>query len=489
MIGRKVSPPGLFRGLSARLLVLTAIFVMLIEVLFFVPSVARFRVDYLEQRIADANLAILALEATPDNMVSRELADELLAHVGAYGVVLHKPNATLMLDADPVPSIDLTCDLRTDGMLDHVIEAMQTLGKSDNRVMRVLGVSPKNPDLTVEVILNEAPMRAELWDFAVRVFSVSIVISLVTGALVYLSLQWLLVTPLRRLTGSMVAFRADPEDASRVIVPSRRADELGMAQRELAAMQETVRQALRHNARLAALGTAVTKINHDLRNILSTARLMSDSLADSEVPEVKRVTPALLGAIDRAVALCTRTLSYTREGAPPLRRQRFALAGLVEELAEVVEPTGEGGVSVANDVPPGLLIDADRDQLFRVMINLAGNAVEAGARCISVGAETEADVLLIDVADDGPGLPPKARENLFRPFAGSARPGGTGLGLAIAREIMRAHGGDVVLADSTGIGTTFFLRLPWSCDATAARDRREFRRASTKPAQSPAGSD
>jgi hypothetical protein len=302
MIGRKVSPPGLFRGLSARLLVLTAIFVMLIEVLFFVPSVARFRVDYLEQRIADANLAILALEATPDNMVSRELADELLAHVGAYGVVLHKPNATLMLDADPVPSIDLTCDLRTDGMLDHVIEAMQTLGKSDNRVMRVLGASPKNPDLTVEVILNEAPMRAELWDFAVRVFSVSIVISLVTGALVYLSLQWLLVTPLRRLTGSMVAFRADPEDASRVIVPSRRADELGMAQRELAAMQETVRQALRHNARLAALGTAVTKINHDLRNILSTARLMSDSLAGSEVPEVKRVTPALLGAIDRAVA-------------------------------------------------------------------------------------------------------------------------------------------------------------------------------------------
>ena len=82
-------------------------------------------------------------------------------------------------------------------------------------------------------------------------------------------------------------------------------------------MQETVRQALRHNARLAALGTAVTKINHDLRNILSTARLISDGLADSEVPEVKRVTPRLLAAIDRAVALCTRTLSFTREGARP----------------------------------------------------------------------------------------------------------------------------------------------------------------------------
>jgi signal transduction histidine kinase len=284
----------------------------------------------------------------------------------------------------------------------------------------------------------------------------------------------------------MVAFRADPEDASRDLPPSARADELGLAQRELAVMQETVRQALRHNARLAALGTAVTKINHDLRNILSTARLISDGLADSEAPEVKRVTPRLLTAIDRAVALCTRTLSFTREGAPPLRRTRFALAGLVEEVAEVVEPRTEDGARLRNNIPPTLMVEADRDQLFRVVLNVARNAIEAGARHVVIGAQNDIEALVIDIADDGPGLPPKARDNLFRPFAGSARPGGTGLGLAIAREIMRAHGGDITLCDSTAKGTAFCLRLPDTAECPPAPHRAATQ--SADPATSPADS-
>jgi signal transduction histidine kinase len=490
MIGRRVTLPTFFHSLSARLLVLTAIFVMVSEVLIFVPSVARFRLTYLQQRLADAHIAVLALEATPDNTVTHDLAAELLAHVGAYGIVLHKPNATLMLDADPPPHIDVTCDLRKDGLLDHVIEVIEMLMARHDRVMRVLDAAPKDPRLTVEVLLNEGPMRVELWDFAIRVLRLSVLISLITGALVYLALQWLMVTPLRRLTGSMVTFRADPEDASRVIVPSKRGDEVGLAERELAAMEETVRQALRHNARLAALGTAVTKINHDLRNILSTARLMSDSLAGSEAPEVKRVTPALLAAIDRAVALCTGTLSYTREGAPPLKRSRFALAGLVEEIAEALEPKVASEVTLVNLVPATLTVDADRDQLFRVIMNLAGNAIEAGARQVTINAQAGDESLLIDITDDGPGLPPKARDNLFRPFAGSARPGGTGLGLAIAREIMRAHGGDIILADSSGTGTAFCLRLPWAPDETVAeRAAREPGVVRAKPVQSPAGSD
>ncbi len=446
---------------------------------------ARFRLNYLQAKIADAHLAILALEATPDNMVSQELTVELLGHVGAYGIILHKSSSTLMLDAGGAPRIDATYDLRKAGFLELISDAMMTLGEKENRILRVLDVSPKDARVTVEVILDEAPMRAAMWNYGIRILQLSIIISLITAALLYLALQWLLVTPLRRLTASMMAFREDPEDASRVIVPTSRADEVGLAQRELASMQETVRQALRHNARLAALGTAVTKINHDLRNILSTARLMSDSLAGSEVPEVKRVTPALLAAIDRAVALCTRTLSFTREGAPPLRRTRFALAGLVEELVEVVEPKGEEGARLVNKVPATLMVEADREQLFRVMLNLARNAIEAGARHVVVSAQPEIEATVVEVADDGPGLPPKARDNLFRPFAGSARPGGTGLGLAIAREIMRAHGGDITLCDSSAAGTAFCLRLPDSGGGPARRVRPA---QSAETAQSPAGS-
>jgi signal transduction histidine kinase len=451
---------GLFAGLSARLLLLTAVFVMLSEVLIFLPSVARDRLAYLEDRIDAARLAVFALEATPDNMVSQSLANELLADVGAHGVVVHKADATLMIDSEMPPVPGATYDLRDAGMLKLMRDALMTLLRSDNRILRVLDVSRKEPDVVVELLIDERPLRAEMWSFGGRLFGVSIVISLITGALVYLSLQWLLVAPMRRLTQGMIKFREDPQDASRVIEPAKRRDEVGQAQRELAAMQEALRQALNHKERLAALGTAVTKINHDLRNILSTMRLLSDSIAASAVPEVRRVAPSLVAAIDRAVALCTGTLNYTREGAPSPKRVRFALAGLVEELADLGLKSGAENLLLENRVPATLIASADRDQLFRVLQNLAQNAAEAGAHLLTVEAVEVDGTLIMEVADDGPGMPPKARDNLFRPFAGSARPGGTGLGLAIAREVMRAHGGDIALDESTASGTIFRLTLP-----------------------------
>ncbi len=445
-------------GLSARLLVLTMVFVMASVLLVFVPSVARERLTYLEDRIDAAHLAIFALEATPDNMVSKGLADMLLAHVGAHGIVVHMTDRTLMLAQNMPPSVAATYDLRRESMLQMMGDTIATLFHGGNRVVRVLGISPKDRAVTVEVVIDEAPLRRQLWAFGARVFAVSFVISLITAALVYLSLRWLLVAPLRRMTASMIAFRRNPEDASHVIRPSQRRDEVGLAERELATMQETVRHSLRQMARLAALGTAVSKVNHDLRGILATVRLTSDSLAASDSPEVRRVVPALLAAIDRAVDLCTGTLNYTREGALPVRRSRFILAALADELA--ANRSSANGFAVVNQVPARLEVSADRDQLFRVLENLVRNAVESGAsRCVMAAARNSAS-LRITVGDDGPGLPPKARANLFTPFSGSARPGGTGLGLAIAREIMRAHGGDIALERSDARGTVFVLTLP-----------------------------
>jgi len=267
------------------------------------------------------------------------------------------------------------------------------------------------------------------------------------------------VRPMRRITASMVEFRDDPEDASRVIAASGRRDEIGVAERELAVLQRTVRQALGQRARLAALGTAVTKINHDLRNILATARLVTDGLTASAAPEVRRVAPRLLDAIDRAIALCTRTLDFSREDTPPLARSRFSLAPLIDEIGPGLA-LSDGDLAIEDAIPPDLMVEADRDQLYRVFLNLARNAVEAGAHRLRFSAGHEAADIAIEVADDGHGLPPKARENLFRPFFGSARPGGSGLGLAIARELVRAHGGELSLASSTGTGTVFRLTLP-----------------------------
>lgn len=455
------SLPPIRASLSVRLLALTVAFFMLSEVLILVPSVAMFRRDYLRMVLGEAHLAALALEATPNNMVSPDLAKKLLQRVGAHGIVLHRPdNTTLMLDAPMPPKVDATYDLRHVMLPTLVKDAAVTLTDRGNRVLRVLDVSPKEKGVVVEALLDEAPVRAALLNVAERVLTVSMITSLIASVFLYFGLQWMVVRRMRRLTQSVTAFRDSPADNA-IIVPSGANDEIGLAQHELARMQKTVLGALRQNERLVALGTTVTKISHDLKNILSTVRLMSDGLAGIDVPEVKRVLPGLIAAIDRAVALCVGTLGYTREGAAPLNIKDFPLRPLISELTPVVENGAQGDPHrLIDEVPPDLAVRADRDQLFRVLLNLSRNAVEAGANCVTISAHNGDKRVVIDVADDGPGLTPKARDNLFRPFAGSARPGGTGLGLAIAREILRAHGGDIVLGRSGADGTLFQLSLP-----------------------------
>jgi signal transduction histidine kinase len=459
----------LLKSLSARLLVLTVFFVMLGEVLIFVPSVARFRMTYFDNHLAAGELAALALEASPTGRLDRALVDKLLARVGAHGVVEYRADgAVLMLDRPAPPKPDATIDLSHPSMLGAIRGSLMALSRTNNRLLRVLGPSPAGKGGTIEVLLDEAPLRDEMWDFGIRVLELSIVLSLITAALVYLSLQWLLVRPMRRITASMMAFREDPEDAARMIAGSRRQDEIGVAERELAMMQQAVRMALAQRARLAALGTAVTKINHDLRNILATARLVTDSLTASAAPEVRRILPRLMDAIDRAVALCTRTLDFSREGAAPLARSLFRLSPLIEEVGVGLAGSQDFAIEFTASE---LKLEADRDQLYRVLSNLARNALEAGAHRLKISAMREHGSIAINVSDDGPGLPPKARENLFRPFFGSARPGGTGLGLAIARDLMRAHGGDLVLVASTGAETVFRITLPAPVRAAAPVSR------------------
>jgi len=456
------------RSLSARLLVLTVFFVMLGEVLIFVPSVARYRMTYFEDHIAAAHIATLALIASPTGKLDQALTDELLAEVGAHSVTLHRPNGMVqMLDGPEALTPDLRIVLGGGGNVPLMIgRSFATLFSEGNRVISVTATSPFEPDTKVEILLDEAPLRAALWQFGGRIFQLSIILSVMAAVLVYLSLQWLLVRPMRRITASMASFSLDPEDASRVITPRGGRDEIGQAEKELAAMQETVRQALGQRARLAALGTAVTKINHDLRNILATARLVTDGLTTSAAPEVKKVAPRLIDAIDRAVALCSHTLDFSREGAPPFAPSRFSLRPLIEEIGPALL-VSDDDTTIALDVPADLAVKADRDQIYRVFLNLVRNAVEAGAHRLHVSATRDNGTVVIDVVDDGPGLPPRARENLFRPFAGSARPGGSGLGLAIARELMRLHGGDLVLIASTGNGTTFRITMPAATRAAA----------------------
>jgi hypothetical protein len=345
-VSARFSLPPLAKSLSAKLLVLTVAFVMLAEVLIYCPSIGRFRLVYLQERLAAAHLAILALEATPERIVSEEMERELMAHVGAYAVSLRKPDSgRLMLMVEKPSAEVISFDLREGTFFSLIRDAFVTLLTDGSRTIRAVGVSPQNPDVLVEVVLAEGPMRDAMLDYSVRILALSLVISLFTAALVYLSLHRTLVRPMRRITASMVAFRESPEDASRDIRPSEREDEVGVAERELVSMQEGLRASLLQKTRLAALGIAVTKINHDLRNILSTAFLMSDRLTRSEDPDVRRLAPPLIAAIDRAVSLCTQTLNFAREGPLQLFLSRFSLRALLEEAIEAIPVDGESGLA------------------------------------------------------------------------------------------------------------------------------------------------
>lgn len=458
-------------SLSRRLLLLTVIFVMLAEVMIYLPSVSRFRMEYFQARIELANLAILALVAAPDAMVSEELEDDLLSGVGARVVALrHADSRALMLtDRQPLDAAMDTSNLNDWHWWTALMEAINSVTGNVQPYIRVMGSVPNNPDSVIEVVLPTAPLVAEARTFSVRIFWLSLGISGFTASLVYLSLRWLLVRPMQRLTRSIVGFRAAPEDVRQIITVSGRSDELGLAERELRSMQHDLRQALTQRTRLAQLGVAVSKISHDLRNMLASAQLVSDRLAASDDPAVRQTVPRLIDSLDRAIALCAQTLRYGKAEERPPQPEPLELYRLIEDVAAAMALHDRNDIAWKNRVPPGLLVQADPDQLYRVMMNLLRNAVQAMPANASPGAAAGGEIRInaaeldgsvaIEIADTGTGLSEPARAHLFEPFRGGTREGGTGLGLAIARELIRGHGGELELARTGPLGTTFRILL------------------------------
>ena len=454
-----MSGPRVRIGLSARLLWLTVVFVMVAEVLIWAPSISRYRKTWLEERVTRAYLATIAYAALPDDAPLRALGLELLANTGLHGIGLTRDGRrSLMVVDDMPPAVDVVVDLRAGMFLTWIGEAFDALWGDGKRVLRVLGRPEGATDALIEIVLDEAPLRAGMIEFSTRILTLSIAISLIAAGLLYLSLQWLMVRPMRRITSSMVAFHADPEGAIPPPSEMERGDEIGIASRELAAMQTDLRAALRQKTRLATLGAAVAKVNHDLRNTLATAMLASDRLADSDDPEVRKVAPRLFEAMQRAVSLCSRTLNFVSDARPALKLEAVPVRALVEDVAAELE--GAGKTRIAAETEPGFAVEADREQLRRALANLILNAIQAGARNVRVQAGAAQGWARIRIADDGQGFNPGAKERLFQPFVGSGRREGTGLGLPIARDIARVHGGDLALVETGPAGTVFELTLP-----------------------------
>lgn len=459
-------------GLSGKLLLLTIPLVMIAEVLIYVPAIANFRMNRLNDRIAAANTAALVLDAAPSGMVPESLARQILDSIGARAVAIKMGQQRRLLASANLPSaVDHDVDMRDMTAWEAIVGAFETMLEGGNETIRVIGPAPNGAQF-IEVVIDELPLRRAMYRFSGNLLLFSLGIAILTAALVYFALHFLFVQPMRRLTANLVGFHQNPESSASIIMPSQRGDEIGVAERELSDMQRDLVSMLHQKSRLAALGLAVSKINHDLRNLLASSQLISDQLASVPEPRVQRFAPKLVRSLERAIALCQSTLSYGRaQEAAPDRRMV-----LVEPIVnEVRESAGLGTQAVAptsiswiNAIERGLTIDADPDQLFRVLLNLVRNAKQAlesqpetdmATRQIRITGRREGTVAVIEVSDTGPGVPQKARNHLFEAFQASDRAGGTGLGLAIAAELVRAHGGNIHLVEGT-IGATFRIAIP-----------------------------
>jgi len=469
-------------GLSGKLILLTIVFVMIAEVLIYVPSIANFRLNWLNDRLAAANTAALVLDAAPSGTVPDSLARQILDSVGARTVVIKTgKQRRLLASSDIPPEIHHDIDMRDTGPVSAIADAFATLFGRGRDVMRIVGPAPRNGEF-LEIVMDEAPLRNAMLRFSVNILLLSLLISAFTAALVYFALHYLLVRPMRRITDNITAFRDAPENPERVIEDSGRTDEIGTTERELAAMQRELASMLQQKNRLAALGLAVSKINHDLRNMLSSAQLLSDQLSSLPDPRVQRFAPKLMRALERAIEFCQSTLSYGRaQEAAPVRRH-VPLEPLVAEVQETLQLGSGFAICWITAIERGLMIDADQDQLYRILLNIARNAAQAlEARGqgdperdqIRISGRRQGAVVEIEVADTGPGFSEQAQAHLFEAFQGSTRTGGTGLGLAIAAELVRAHSGEIRLVEGT-IGATVRITIP---DRAVERSARRGERA------------
>jgi signal transduction histidine kinase len=276
------------------------------------------------------------------------------------------------------------------------------------------------------------------------------------------------VKPIKGVVDHMQAYAKAPEDARLIIMPNAGVTELREAEEALASLQTQLTGALKQKERLAQLGGAVSKISHDLRNILTSAVLFTDRIDASEDPTVRRLAPKLVNSITRAVNLCESTLTFGRAEEPAPRLTRMSLAETVDDvIAGERLAVGDHDMSFSEDIPMGMNVRADAEQLYRVIGNLVRNARQAIVASgkpgeISVVGSENDTFWQIAVTDTGPGLPKAAQEHLFKAFQGGTTSGGSGLGLAIAAELVRGHGGRLDLDRTDERGTRFVISLPKS---------------------------
>jgi len=459
--------------LSSKLLILTALAVLIAEVLIFVPSVANMRVRWMNSRLDTVEAVSEVLVASGNIDIPREVQDKVLLATGTKAIALRNAGASNLLAMSEMPgTIDQVIDLNNISEAAAIWDAFGTLFNGGNRTLRIYGsVPPNDPSgQIIEIVTSDAPLRHAMLSYAINVALISLLISIIAASLIYLIIHEMLLRPVRLMHRNMIEFASAPDNPTKILVPENRKDEFGIAQRQIAHIQSDLQRTLKEQKHLADLGLAVSKINHDMRNILASAQLMSDRLADTQDPAVKRFAPKLIHTLSRAISYSESVMAYGRSQELPPAPRRIQLYTVVLDVQETLNLSQHPGIDFENLIAEDFELDVDSEQLFRVLCNLCRNSVQAMERDhtsdvatvkrLTLSAGRIGTTAIIGVEDTGPGLPQKARDHLFAAFKGSTRSDGTGLGLAIAQELVRAHGGTIELREDRPIGAHFEIRLP-----------------------------
>jgi signal transduction histidine kinase len=460
-------------GLAARVLAVTIGFVLLAMSLFYVTRLTAYREMWLHNKVSWAQTAVEAFDLAGPNPPPADLWRKILNSVGVKWIAVETPAGRrefVIAGGPPAGAESITAD--DSSYFDSVAATFRALFARPRTIVK-LSSPPQSSGPAIEITLDETPLIEKLWRVSHDFLNISLTIAAVVTCVLWAALWRMVLQPVRRLTSNIIAFGESPQDASRVITPSGRLNEIGRAETALAVMQRSLAHELAQGKRLAELGMAVARINHDLRNMLSAAQLISDRLAAIPDPLAQRLAPRLVATLDRAIEFCQATLTYGAGRELPPSRRRFDLSELVRQVVEAAQAQSAIAIDYDIDIPPRFDVYADPDHTLRVLENLSRNAAQAliakgpegdRPKAIRFAAIRTEGLALIEISDTGPGFPADQGDRIFEPFHKSTSEVGAGLGLAIAADLVTRNGGAIALApakaDDFYCGARFLIKLP-----------------------------
>ena len=499
-----------FKTLSGRLLLLTVLFVLLAEILIYIPSIARFRLDYLKMKLDQTWIVSAALV---EQNRSTELQEErerqindfqqmLLNYGGVTSTFIRTPDASILLPNSPPlnsESVRKTYDLREPVIYQLIWDAVYVILNPNLEAIRIVGDLPGEISLDetgrlittsldrtrqpnsrestenearFEVTLNSRDLRRSMIEYSLNILGLSIVISVVTASLVLLSIRLLIIWPIDRLVHNIKGFANSPGDRQNIIRLSATSIELREAENALKSMQEKLSDALLRNQRLANIGKTIAQTSHDIRGTIANAQsdfeLASISTSEKSVEEY---LSNLEISIDQINKLSNDIDEYAKAGE--LKFDDFNLADFISKTVTLHQnPNSYFKINYTQSIPKNITIKADKGKLGRVLDNLINNSKRSIKKReqpgeITISAKRDEESVKIHIGDNGPGLSKRQQDELRMFLKRDGTDNWHSMGMQIVKEFVHKHGGEIELIKSDAENTEFQISLPSLGDVSA----------------------